>query len=125
MSGYASRVSDHRRRKRTTTDQQYTQMLRRMVRAWGRRASEDLEANLANLRDLEAELDTAANLAIYRANRIGGLSINRIAATLRVSKQAAHKRVLAGELLARQQPQQWDARLTAARPRELPSPPTS
>lgn len=108
-------MSDHRKRKRTVTDQQYTAMLRRMIRSWGRRAGEDLEANLADFRDLQAELDGAANLAIYRANRIGGLSINRIAATLRVSKQAAHKRVLAGELLAREQEQQgWDSRLTMA-----------
>lgn len=111
----------HRKAKRTTTDADYTAMLRRMIRAWGRRASENLEANLTQLRQLEAELDDAANLAIWRANRIGGLSINRIAAALRVSKQAAHKRVLAGEQLARQIEQTgWDGRLTVARPRELP-----
>jgi hypothetical protein len=111
----------HRRRKRTTTDADYTAMLRRMIKAWGRRVSEDLEGNLAQLRELEAELDNAANLAIWRANRIGGLSINRIAASLRVSKQAAHKRVLAGEQLAQQLEQTgWDGQLTVARLRELP-----
>lgn len=99
-------------------------MLRRMIRSWGRRAGEDIEGNLADLRVLEAELDQAANLAIWRANRISGLSINRIAATLRISKQAAHKRVLAGERLARAQVMSsspgWDIQLTAvAQPREL------
>ena len=70
----------HRKRKRNTTDADYTAMLRRMIRAWGRRTGENLEANLTQLRELETELDNAANLAIWRANRVGGLSINRIAA---------------------------------------------
>jgi hypothetical protein len=97
-------------------------MLRRMVRGWGNRASEDIEASLAEFRSLQADLEDGANLAIYRANRIGGVSINRIAAALRVSKQAAHKRVLAGEQLARQQPQRWDGELTAVRLGEISGP---
>lgn len=99
-------------------------MLRRMVRAYGPRIGQDHKAGLGHLRDIEAELTDAVNLGIYTANRVGGVSINQLAAELRVSKQAIHKRVLAGAQIARQREQPAalaPARVVRSEPAALPS----
>jgi hypothetical protein len=112
----------HRRRKRTTTTDDYSAMLARMLRSYGNRIGQDPEAGLAHLRNLEAELTAAVNVGIYTANRVGGHSINQLADILGVSKQAVHKRVGIGEQIARQREQADRKRITlqAAKPRELP-----
>jgi hypothetical protein len=92
----------HRRRKRTTTTDSYAAMLARMLRAYGSRIGTDPAAGLAHMRDLETAMTDAINLGIYEANKVGGHSINELAAILGMSKQAVHKRVGLGEQLARQ-----------------------
>jgi hypothetical protein len=118
----------HRRKRKPTTTDDYAAMLTRMVRAYGRRIGQDHKAGLGHLRDLEAELTDAVNLGIYTANRVSGVSINQLAAELGVSKQAVHKRVGLGELVAKQQDRRPRPAVTTApvaRPRELPPGPTA
>ena len=116
----------HRKRKRTTTGEQYAAMLRRMLTAYGTRIGQDPASGLTHLRELEQALTDAENLGIYTANRTGGHSINELADILGVSKQAVHKRVLAGEQIAKQRDRRPRPAVTAARvaqPRELPPAP--
>jgi hypothetical protein len=110
----------HRRRKRTTTTDDYSAMLARMLRSYGNRIGQDPEAGLGHLRDLEAELADAVNLGIYTANKVGGHSINQLADHLGVSKQAVYKRVQLGEIVQRQRDRRERTTLRAAKPRELP-----
>jgi predicted DNA binding protein len=118
----------HRKRKRTTSGEQYAAMLRRMLTAYGTRIGQDPASGLTHLRELEQALTDAENLGIYTANRTGGHSINELADILGVSKQAVHKRVLAGEQLARQRDRAHERDLPTARvarPRELPPGPAA
>lgn len=117
-------TGQHRKRKPTTTDD-YSAMLTRMLRAYGKRISEDPEAGLSHLRQLETELTDAVNVGIYTANRIGGHSINQLADMLGVSKQAVHKRVGLGAQIAQQARPAPITQARVARPRELPPGSTS
>jgi hypothetical protein len=111
----------HRRRKRVTTTDDYAAMLRRMVLAYGTRIGAEPAAGLAHLRELEQAMTDATNLGIYTANRVGGHSINELAAILGVSKQAVHKRVGLGEQIAKSRTRTRPAATARmARPRELP-----
>jgi hypothetical protein len=86
----------HRRKRRSTSTDDYAAMLHRILRAYGRRIGEDPAAGLAHLRDLELAFADAVNAGIAAANR-DGVSINRMAEILGVSKQAIHKRVQLGQ----------------------------
>lgn len=116
-------TGQHRKRRPTTTDD-YAAMLARMLRAYGTRIGQDPEAGLARLRELEQALADAANVGIYTANKTGGHSINQLADVLGVSKQAVHKRVGLGELVARQRERAQRRSISQARraaPKALPS----
>lgn len=92
----------HRKRKRKpTTTEDYAAMLVRMIRAYGPRIGQDPAAGLEKLREIEAELTSAVNGGLYLANKTGGHSVNELAEVLGVSKQAIHKRVQAGEAIAK------------------------
>jgi hypothetical protein len=110
----------HRRRKRATTTGDYAAMLRRMVRAYGKRIGQDPEAGLAHLRELEAELADAVNLGIYSAHHDGGRSLNDLAAMLGVSKQAIHKRVELGAQASQDDTPRKIASAPIAAPKALP-----
>lgn len=116
-------TGQHRKRRPTTTDD-YAAMLARMLRAYGTRIGQDPQAGLSHLRELEQALADAANLGIYTANKVGGHSINQLADTLGVSKQAVHKRVGLGEQVARLRERVQRRTVTQARkaaPKQLPS----
>jgi predicted transcriptional regulator len=110
----------HRRRKRTTSADDYATMLTRMMASYGKRIGDDPAASLAHLRDLESALTDATNHGLYLANKVGGHSINELADHLGVSKQAVFKRVGLGAEIARQRERRQQATLRAAKPRELP-----
>lgn len=110
----------HRRRKRTTTTDQYAAMLTRMVRAYGTRIGAEPAEGLAHLRELEQAMTDAVNLGIYTANRAGGHSLNELADTLGVSKQAVSKRVGLGEQIARERNRAAITGTRVAKPRALP-----
>jgi hypothetical protein len=110
----------HRRRKRTTSTEQYAAMLARMLRSYGTRIGAEPAEGLAHLRDLEQAMTDAANLGIYTANRAGGHSLNELADTLGISKQAVSKRVGLGEQIAQQRDRPAITGNRVARPRALP-----
>jgi hypothetical protein len=119
----------HRKRKRTTTTDDYAAMLRRMILAYGTRIGAEPAEGLAHLRELETALADSVNLGIYTANKVGGHSINELADMLSVSKQAVFKRVGLGAAIARQREQRQRRRrfivptgtqIPAATPLELP-----
>jgi hypothetical protein len=112
----------HRKRKRTTTADDYAAMLARMMASYGKRIGDDPAASLARLRELETALADATNHGLYLANKVGGHSINELAGHLGVSKQAVFKRVgLGAQVAARRQKNNLPTTGQAARPRELPA----
>ena len=111
----------HRKRKRkSTTTDDYADMLVRMINAYGRRTREDPATGLPHLHRIEAALTSARDAAIWGAN-VDGHSINEMAGILGQSKQAIHKRVQAGEVTARNANRGRTMRsdVRQARPREL------
>lgn len=112
-------AGQHRRRKRTTTTDQYAAMLTRMMRGYGKRIAEDPAAALTHLRMIEAALSDATNQGIHRAIE-SGKSPTEIADVLGVSRQAIYKRATLGEhgTTSTAQPQVDTMRI--AKPRELP-----
>jgi hypothetical protein len=121
----------HRKRKHTTTADDYAAMLARMMASYGKRIGDDPAASLAHLRNLESALTDATNHGLYLANKVGGHSINELADHLGVSKQAVFKRVGLGAEVQRERERQRRRRrrrLTGTeraqednhRPRELP-----
>jgi len=100
MAGRHARPGRLARRqdRRQTETSEYVAMMIRILYGYGYRVSQD-PAALAHLRDLEAALRDAVNLGIFGANKLGDrpYGINTIGAILGVSKQAAAKRVHAGE----------------------------
>src|SRR5262245_40965614 len=111
----------HRKRKRTTTADDYAAMLARMIASYGKRIGDDPAASLPHLRELESALTDATNHGLYLANKVGGHSINELADHLGISKQAVFKRVNLGAEVARQREQQKRITMRVSRPRELPS----
>lgn len=78
-----------RRRDRETSE--YLNMLRRMVRAAGRRVAEADEVDLAQLIAIRADLDEAINTAV-QGMRARDLSWAYIASATGTTRQAAFKR---------------------------------
>jgi hypothetical protein len=109
----------HRRRKRATTTDQYTAMLARMMRAYGKRIAEEPVTGLAHLREIETALTDATNLGIHLAVQ-NGQSPTALAKALGISRQAIYKRAALGEHIARQRRQPPVVTAQVARPRELP-----
>lgn len=70
---------------------QYLAMLRRMIRAAGRRVGEADELELADLLSLHAELDEAVAAAVD-GQRVHGKSWQDIARGTGTTRQAAHLR---------------------------------
>ena len=91
----------HRRRKRTTTNEQYAAMLARMFRALEGRIEADPKSGLGPLRDLEEIMSTSVNAALYRLAR-DGASPTKLADSFGVSRQAIYKRITAGEQVVRE-----------------------
>jgi hypothetical protein len=110
----------HRRRKRTTTTEQYTAMLRRMISAYGPRIGEEPATGLGHLRELEAALTDAANLGIYTALQ-NGESPTVLADMLGASRPTIYKRAeLGAQVAARRQKNNLPTTGRTGRPRELP-----
>ena len=80
------------RQRRTVENPQYAAFIRRVLRAYGRRAAQDIEA-LSSLVELATEVDAAARFAVagLRAQR-HPYSWRQIAARLGVTKQAVQIR---------------------------------
>jgi hypothetical protein len=111
----------HRRRKRTTTAEQYAQMLRRMIAAYGPRIGEEPMVALSHLTELEDALADAANLGIHLAIQ-SGESPTTLATAWGTSRQTIYKRAELGAEVAKQRRVQKRLSGTStARPRELSS----
>jgi hypothetical protein len=91
----------HRKRKRTTSTEQYTAMLHRMISAYGTRIGEEPATGLAHLRELETALTDAANLGIYTALQ-SGQSPTILANMLGASRPTIYKRAELGAEVARE-----------------------
>lgn len=109
----------HRRRKRTTTTDQFAKMLKRMDAAYGKRIGEEPLTALAHLRELEAGRIDAVNHGIYTAIQAGA-SPTELAEVLGISRQAIYKRAALGEHVTDQGRQLQVDTVRVARPRELP-----
>lgn len=109
----------HRRRKRTTTTEQYARMLRRMITAYGPRIGEEPMVALSHLHELEDTLADAANLGIHLAIE-SGESPTELAAAWGTSRQTIYKRAELGAEVAKQRRAAGKLPATpTARPREL------
>lgn len=78
-----------RTRERETPE--YAAMVRRMIRAYGRRCGAADPEDLAEMLRLQAELDAAVAAAVA-GQRAAGFSWGEIARGLGVTRQAAHAR---------------------------------
>ena len=113
-------MGEHRRKRRPTSTASYASMLLRMIRAYAPRIGRDPADGLARLREIESELTNAVNVGLMIANREHGHSVNELAATLGISKQAIHKRIRAGEAAAEAKtPRPVRSAARRAAPREL------
>jgi hypothetical protein len=106
------------RRKRTTTTADYDAMLRRMIRAYGKRVAQDPDVALADLRGIEAELADAVNLGLNAALQAGG-SASKLAADLGVSRQAIYKRAALGAQLDQERRRTEAASMRKAAPQAI------
>lgn len=81
-----------KRARRVRENDEYREMMTRMVRAHGRRVIEggNIE-DLAHLRDLRDQIDTAMG-EVARAVQASGRSWSEIGGALGMTKQSAHQR---------------------------------
>lgn len=100
----------HRKRKRTTTTEQYAQMLRRMIGAYGPRIGEEPMIALSHLQELEDALADATNLGIHLAIQ-SGQSPTKLADARGTTRQTIYKRAELGAEVAKQRERQRHKRL--------------
>jgi hypothetical protein len=110
----------HRRRKRTTTAEQYAQMLRRMIAAYGPRIGEEPMVALSHLTELEDALADATNLGIHLAIE-SGQSPTKLADARGTTRQTIYKRAELGAQVATRRQKNNLPTTRTARPRELPA----
>ncbi len=78
--------------KRERENPEYAGMLRRMIRAYGRRVADADPEDLADLVALRAELDAAIAAAVTGQREQHGRSWSEVARGLGMTKQSAHER---------------------------------
>lgn len=71
---------------------EYAAMLKRMIRAYGRRVADADDVDLAQMLELRAELETAISAAVAGQRERHGRSWAEIARGLGVTRQAAQMR---------------------------------
>lgn len=76
----------------TVETMDYAAMMRRMLRAWGRRVVDADPEDLAELLHFQRQLDTEIGTAITRARAERGLSWADVARAAGTSRQAAQQR---------------------------------
>ena len=110
----------HRRRKRTTTTEQYARMLQRMIAAYGPRIGEEPMVALSHLQEIENALADATNLGVHLAIE-SGQSPTKLADARGTTRQTIYKRAELGAQVATRRQKNNLPTTRTARPRELPA----